>query len=71
MEEWFERVVRDASVAGVCTVIPDVVDGVDDEGVEGSEIEGEGCGFELAEAVSASEVSAEVDVEPECGFLQE
>ena len=40
MEERLDRVVRDASVAGVCTIVPDMVDGVDDESVEGSELEG-------------------------------
>ena len=69
MEEVFERVVRDASLTGVCAIIPDVVDGVDDESVEGSEVEGEGGGFELAEAVPAREVSAEVDVEGKSGLL--
>ena len=71
MEERFDRVVRDASVAGVCTIVPDVVDGVDDEGVEGSEVEVEGGVFKLAETVSTREVPAEVDVERECGLLQE
>lgn len=63
--------VRDASVAGVCSVIPDVVDGVDDEGVEGFEVECEGGGFKLAETVSAREVPAEGDVEGECGLLKD
>ena len=58
-------------MAGVCTVIPDVVNGVDDEGVKGSEVEGEGGGFKLAETVSTREVPAEVDVKSECGLLQE
>ena len=58
-------------MAGVCTIVLDVVDGVDDEGVKSSEVEGEGGGFKLAETVSTREVPAEVDVESKCGLLQE
>ena len=71
MEKWSECVVRDAFVAGVCTIVFDVIDGVDDESVEGSEVESEWSGFKLSKAVSAREVTAEVDVKGKCGLLQE
>ena len=70
VEEWFERVVLNGSVTGVGTVVFEAVDGVNDKGVEGSEVEGEGGGFFLLEAVPARKMPTERDGKGECGFLK-
>ena len=69
VEEWFESVVLNGSVTGVGTIVFDVLDGVDDKGVKGSEIGGEVDGFELSEAVSARKVATETDVVGESGLF--
>ena len=57
VEEWFERAVLKGFVAGVGTVVFEAVDGVNDKGVEGSEVEGDGGGFKLPEAVPARKLA--------------
>ena len=70
VEEWFERAVLNGFVAGVGTVVFEAVDGVNGKDVKGSEVEGEGGGFKLPEAVPARKMPTERDGKGECGLLK-
>jgi hypothetical protein len=71
VEEVAEGCVRDASEASCGAFVSDSVYSVDDEGVGGSEFSAEAGGPELAEAVPACEVAAEVDGVGDGGLLHE
>jgi hypothetical protein len=71
VEEGLESGVGDTPAAAVSAFVADSVDGVDDESVGCSEVGSESSRFEFAEAESACEMSAKVDVVGESRLLHD